>query len=114
MRIMTEQEVKRQLEACEQHVMEGHQKLISDAKQVGEAARITAASKAALGAAIQFVIFAVFAVILFVMHHPIFGVLCLIGGGIVAYNVHESSAKIERVVTKRQEQLNNVLKNNRI
>ena len=108
---MTSQEARQQLNVCESKITGTHSSLCNTARSIGASAAQTAASKTTINTLLPLII-SLLGLILCIASHPIWGIIVIIVGIIIAYNTHKSAATVQRNIETQVGYLNNALNSN--
>lgn len=108
---MTSQEARQQVEACERQITDAYSNLRDAVRSVGSSTTQAASSKATTNTLLPLII-SVLGIILFFSSHPVWGVLLIIAGIVIAYNIDQAEASALNMVKNRQKNLNSILDDN--
>lgn len=108
---MTSQEARQQLDACESQITGTYSNLRDAARSMGSSAAQAASSKTTMSTLLPLII-SLFGLILCSASHPVWGVILIIVGIVIAYNTHKSAASVQENVEQRVGYLNNTLDSN--
>lgn len=108
---MTSQEARQQLNACESQITGTYSNLCDAARSMGSSAAQAASSKTTMSTLLPLII-SLFGLILCFASHPIWGVIFIIVGIVIAYNTHQSAASVQKNVEQQERSLNNTLDRN--
>ncbi len=108
---MTSQEARQQVEACECQITDAYSNLRDAVRSVGSSATQAASSKTTTSTLMPLII-SLFGLILCFASHPVWGILLIILGIVIAYNMYQSAASVLNMVENRQKNLNSILDDN--
>ena len=108
---MTSQEARQQLNACESQITGTYSNLRDAARSMGSSASQAASSKTTMSTLLPLII-SLFGLILCFTSHPVWGVILIIVGIVIAYNTHQSAASVQKNVEQQVGYLNNTLDSN--
>jgi len=108
---MTSQEARQQLNACESQITGTYSNLRDAARSMGSSAAQAASSKTTMSTLWPLII-SLFGLILCFASHPVWGVILIIVGIVIAYNTHQSAASVQKKVKQQVGYLNNTLDSN--
>ena len=108
---MTSQEARQQLNACESQITGTYSNLRDAARSMGSSASQAASSKTTMSTLLPLII-SLFGLILCFPSHPVWGVILIIVGIVIAYNTHQSAASVQKNVEQQVGYLNNTLDSN--
>ena len=108
---MTSQEAKQQINACESQIIGTYSNLRDAARGMGASAVQAASSKTTMCTMLPLII-SLFGLILCFASHPVWGILLIIVGIVIAYNTHQSAKSAETTVENQQKNLNSIIDNN--
>ena len=105
---MTSQEARQQLNACESQITGTYSNLRDTARSMGSSTAQAASGKTAMSILLPLII-SLFGLILCFASHPVWGVILIIVGIVIAYNTHKKAATVQKDVDKQVEDLNHTL-----
>lgn len=108
---MTSQEARQQLNACERQITGTYSNLRDAARSMGSNAVQAASSKTAMST-IRPLIISLFGLILCFASHPVWGILPIIVGIVIAYHTHQYAESAQTTVENQQKNLNSIIDNN--
>lgn len=108
---MTSQEARQQVYACENQITGTYSNLRDAARSMGSSAAQAASSKTSTSTLLPLII-SLFGLILCFASHPVWGILLIIVGIVIAYNTHQSAASVQKNVEQQVGYLNNTLDSN--
>ena len=108
---MTSQEARQQLNACESQITGTYSNLRDAARSMGSSVAQAASSKTTMSTLLPLII-SLFGLILCFAPHPVWGVILIIVGIVIAYNTHQSAASVKKNVEQQVGYLNNTLDSN--
>ena len=108
---MTSQEARQQLDACERQITGTYSNLRDAARSMGSNAVQAASSKTTMST-IWPLIISLFGLILCFASHPVWGILLIIVGIVIAYYTYLSAASAQTTVENQQKNLNSIIDNN--
>ena len=108
---MTSQEARQQLNSCESQITGTYSNLRDVARSMGSSAAQAASSKTTTSTLLPLII-SLFGLFLCFASHPVWGVILIIGGIVIAYNAHQSAAWVQKGVEQQVGYLNNTLDSN--
>ncbi|EFF69142.1 hypothetical protein NQ527_11895 [Eshraghiella crossota] len=108
---MTSQEARQQLNACESQITGTYSNLCDSARSMGASTSQAASSKTTMSTLLPLIISLVGLVLMFASH-PVWGIILIIVGCVVAYNSHQTAASVQKNVEQQVNNLNNVINNN--
>ena len=104
---MTSQEARQQLNACESQITGTYSNLRDAARSMGASASQAASSKTAMSTLLPLII-SLFGLIL-CLSHPVWGVILIIVGIVIAYITYQSAASVQINVKQQVGYLNDKL-----
>ena len=110
---MTLQEARQQVERCEHQITGAYKNLHEAAMNMGSSAVGAATGKTTMCTLLPLIISLLGVFLCFVVH-PIFGILLIIVGIVIAYYAHKSAASVQDRVENLQKRLNSFLNKNSI
>lgn len=108
---MTSKEARQQIDTCENKIVGTYSHLLDTARGMGSSA-VQAAESKTTGNTFAPLLISVFGVILFIAEHPVWGLLLIAAGIIIAYNVHSSAAGVQQKIEGQQKNLFSTIENN--
>lgn len=105
---MTSQEARQQLDACESQITGTYSNLRDAARSMGSSATQAASSKTTTSTLLPLII-SLFGLISCFASHPVWGVILIIVGIVIAYNTHQSAASVQKSVETQVLYLNSTL-----
>lgn len=108
---MTSQEARKKVNDCETQIRRTHNSLSDAARSMGSSAFQEANYRTEINTFSPLIV-SLLGIILCFVKHPIWGVLLIIAGIVIAYNTHQSAASIQRNIKAHQELLNSELNRN--
>lgn len=109
---MTSQEARQQLNACESQITGTYSNLRDAARSMGSSAAQEASSKTTMSTLLPLIISLFGLILCFASSHPVWGVILIIVGIVIAYNTHQSAASVQKNVEQQVGYLNNTLDSN--
>ena len=110
---MTSQEARQKVDSCEQQITSTYSNLLNAAKSMGSSASQAASSKTTKSTFLPLII-SLIGLIFSFSHIPVFGIILIIAGIVVAYNKRQSAASVQKKVEQQVQYLNNALNSNLI
>lgn len=108
---MTSQEARQQLNICESKITGTYSSLLDAARSIGSSATHTGASKTTMSTLLPLII-SLYGLILCIVSHPVWGIIVIIVGIVIAYKTHKSAASVQRNIETQAGYLNNTLNSN--
>lgn len=108
---MTSQEARQQLNACESQITGTYSNLRDAARSMGSSASQAASSNTTMSTLLPLII-SLFGLFLCFASHPVWGVILIIVGIVIAYNAHQLAASVQKNVEQQVGYLNNTLDSN--
>ena len=108
---MTSQEARQQLNACESQITGTYSNFRDTARSMGASASQAASDKTTRSTLLRLII-SLIGLILCFASHPVWGVILIIVGIVIAYNTYKSAASVEKNIEQQVGYLNNMLDSN--